>query len=115
MTTKRIKIEYAGCETSYGRASDPEGFSYNYRNGVYLRAVSRGSNDHGTYTDQWIYHGLDGCEGQHECFTEEAGADLADRIKEKGSIDPDLWWCCERNYDHVLPDYVVDWSRPEFN
>ena len=115
MATERIKIDYAGCETSYGRGTDPDGNGYDYINGVYVRAQGRGSDENGGYTRHFVYKGLDGCDGQHECFTEEGGADLAGRIVEKGSIDPDLWWECNRDYDNAVPDYVTSWWREEYN
>ena len=113
--TTRTKIDYAGCETSYGRATDPDGNGYDYANGVVVRATSRGRDDHGDYSDHWLYTGLDGCDGCPECFSEAGGADLAGRITEKGSIDPTLWWNYQRCYDNAVPDYVTNWMRPEYN
>lgn len=118
MTIERVKIQCAFSAACYGRAEDPDGNSYDYCKGSYVIASVFGCDDHGDYTDQWIYVGRGGDttgNGGVYCFEGKDHEAFIDRVISKGSINTKYWWHAERNYRNDLPDYVTNWHRPEYN
>jgi hypothetical protein len=114
----RIKLDYVGCENLYSQAVSPEGERYDYRAGCMVRAITTGSDDHGGYSDYWIYVGPNGDttgNGGVECFNDDDAVKFVNRVKDYGSINPACWFNCERSYHNDLPDYAVNPHRPEYN